>query len=132
MSLRDRSPSTPDTAWNPPLYWAATGLFVVIFAGSVTLSVVDPVGTLEQTVALGYPAWSWQPLAVAKTLGLIAILSRRSRLLTGLAFAGFFYDTLLALAAHLVQMDLPYIALATTGMLATVAAYAVHVRRFPR
>ncbi len=123
--------STRVTTWNPPVYWAATGLFVLIFAGSVVLSVVDPVGTLEQTVALGYPAWSWQPLAVAKALGLIAILSRRSRLLTGLAFAGFFYDTVLALAAHLVQMDLPYVALATTGMLSTMAAYWVHTRRFP-
>ena len=64
-------------------------------------------------------------------LGLIAIVSRRSRLLTGLAFAGFFYDTLLALGAHLVRHEPANAALAATGMLVTVAAYVVHQRRFP-
>lgn len=123
------------SATHPPrvdrrLYWAATGLFVLIFGGSAVLTFVDLDATRADTVGLGYPAFTVVPLGVAKILGLVAVLSRRSRLLTGLAFAGFFYDTVLALAAHLAQQDLPRIALATTGMLATAAAYAVHQARY--
>ena len=112
------------------LYWAATGPFLVIFLGSIALTFGDLAGTYAEFVRLGYPVFLAVPLGVAKVLGLAAILSRRSRLLTGLAFAGFFYDTLLALAVHLAQRDVPSIALATTGMLATVAAFLVHERRF--
>lgn len=111
------------------LYWAATGLFVLIFAGSAVLTFADLDASRADTAGLGYPAFTVVPLGVAKVLGLVAILWRRSRLLTGLAFAGFFYDTVLALAAHLAQQDLPRIALATTGVLATAAAYAVHQAR---
>lgn len=71
------------------------------------------------------------PQGIAKVLGLAAIQSRQSRLLTGLAFAGFFYDVLLALGAHVVQRDQPSILLATTGLLAVVAAYWAHQRRYP-
>ena len=123
------STGTRDVA--PALYWTATGVFLLVFVGSVGLTFGDLDATRAATVALGYPAFMVVPQGVAKVLGLVAILSRRSRLLTGLAFAGFFYDTLLALAAHLVQRDLPNVALATTGALATAAAYGVHRRRFP-
>lgn len=115
---------------DPRLYWAATGLFLLVFGGSIALTFGDLDGTYAEFAALGYPAFTVLPLGVAKVLGLVAILSRRSRLLTGLAFAGFFYDTALALLAHLAQRDLPNIALATTGMLATVAAYGVYQARY--
>lgn len=71
------------------------------------------------------------PQGIAKVLGLATIRARRSRLLTGLAFAGFFYDVLLALGAHVVQRDQSSILLATTGLLAVVAAYWAHQRRYP-
>ena len=122
-------PARPVIA-DPRLYWAATGLFLVIFAGSAVLTFADLDASRADTAALGFPVFTVVPLGVAKILGLVAILTRRSRLLTGLAFAGFFYDTALALAAHLSQQDLPRIALATTGMLATAAAYAVHQARY--
>lgn len=116
---------------DPRLYWTATGLFLLIFVGSIAVTFGDLDGTYAEWAALGYPAFTVLPVGVAKVLGLVAILSRRSRLLTGLAFAGFFYDTALALLAHLVQRDLPNIALATTGMLATAAAWWVHQLRYP-
>ncbi len=118
--------NTPDR-W---LYPAVTGAFLLIFVGSIALTFGDLATTRADTAALGYPAFLVVPQGIAKVLGLIAILSRRSRLLTGLAFAGFFYDTALALAGHIAQRDLPNIALATAGMLATAGAYWVHQRRF--
>jgi hypothetical protein len=112
-------------------YLTVSAPFFLIFLGSVVLTFADLDATRVATVGYGYPAWVVVPQGVAKALGLVAILSRRSRLLTGLAFAGFLYDTLLALGAHLVQQDLPNVALAATGALATAAAYRAHQHRYP-
>jgi hypothetical protein len=39
---------------------------------------------------LGFPSWLVAPLAAAKILGIIAVLSNKSKLLTEWAYAGFF------------------------------------------
>ena len=112
-------------------YLAASFPFFLIFTASAVQTFADLEATRLETVGLGFPAWAVIPLGIAKVLGLLAILSRRSRLLTGLAFAGFFYDILLALGAWVAQRDLPNIAIATVGLLATGAAYWAHERRHP-
>ena len=50
---------------------------------------------------------------------------------TRVATAGFGYDILLALGAHLIHRDLPNIALATAGLVATAAAFWAYQRRNP-
>jgi len=55
--------------------------------------------------ALSFPTWLVYPLAIAKILGVIAILSKQSKFLKELAYAGFFYDAVLALTAHLMNND---------------------------
>lgn len=125
----------PDAPATPRLgrrwYLAASAPFFLIFASSIVITFIDLEATREATVGFGFPAWAALPQGIAKVLGLVAILSRRSQLLTGLAFAGFFYDTLLALGAHLSQQDWPNIALASVGALSTVAAFWAHRRRYP-
>ena len=49
---------------------------------------------------VGYPAHIIYPLAVVKVLGIIAILSKQSKLLKEWAYAGFFFDAVLATMAH--------------------------------
>jgi hypothetical protein len=49
---------------------------------------------------LGFPTYIIYPLAIAKIFGLVAILSSRSRVLKEWAFAGFFFNLVLALSAH--------------------------------
>ena len=50
--------------------------------------------------SLGYPAHIAYVLPVTKFLGAIAIITRRSRTLTEWAYAGFFFDFVLAALAH--------------------------------
>ena len=50
---------------------------------------------------LGFPAYIIYPLAAAKILGVIAVVSNYSKTLKEWAYAGFFFDFLLALSAHL-------------------------------
>jgi len=54
---------------------------------------------------MGFPAWLVYPLATAKILGVIAVLSNLSRVLKEWAYAGFFFDGVMALAAHYMAGD---------------------------
>ena len=57
---------------------------------------------ISQTFSgLGYPTYIIYPLAIAKILGLVAIWTNRSKPLKEWAYAGFFYDFLLAASAHM-------------------------------
>jgi len=50
---------------------------------------------------LGYPTYIIYPLATAKILGLVAIWSNWSRSIKEWAYAGFFFDFVLAWGAHI-------------------------------
>jgi hypothetical protein len=56
-------------------------------------------------VSLGFPIWIIYPLAGLKILGAITVFTRFSSFLKELAYAGFFYDAALALAAHIMVRD---------------------------
>lgn len=68
--------------------------------------------------SLGYPGYLIYPLAMAKVAGVIAIISRKSRLLKEWAYAGFFFDVVVAAAAHLHAKDgAEWLALTAMAML---------------
>jgi hypothetical protein len=50
---------------------------------------------------LGFPVYIIYPLAAAKLLGVVAILQTKSSTLKEWAYAGFFFNFLLALSAHI-------------------------------
>ncbi|TNE51056.1 MAG: DoxX family protein [Deltaproteobacteria bacterium] len=54
---------------------------------------------------LGYPTYIIYPLAVVKILGLIAIWTKKSQRLKEWAYAGFFFDLVLAISAHIAVQD---------------------------
>lgn len=51
---------------------------------------------------LDYPTYLVYPLAIVKILGIIAVLSNLSKVLKEWAYAGFFFDAVLATLAHYV------------------------------
>lgn len=54
---------------------------------------------------LGFPTWLIYPMALAKTLGLVAIWVSKSEKLREWAYAGFFFNLLLGTSAHLAISD---------------------------
>lgn len=54
-------------------------------------------------VALGYPTYLIYPLAIAKVLGLIAIWTNYNSSIKEWAYAGFFFNIMLAFVAHLLK-----------------------------
>lgn len=86
-------------------YLISTGLLSAMMLLSVFMYVSQYEEVSKTFVSLGYPAYLVYPLAVAKVLGLVAIWSGVSPELRGLAYAGFFYDFVLATVGHLAAGD---------------------------
>lgn len=87
------------------IYWGSTGLMCLIFLFSATMYLVKTDMVREFFVALNYPTYLIYPLAIAKILGVIAVLSNKSKLLKEWAYAGFFFDAVLAAQAHIDAND---------------------------
>ena len=87
------------------IYWIATGLLCLFMLGAAGMYIFNHQAVTEIFQKLGYPAHIVYPLAIAKILGVIAILSNYSKTLKEWAYAGFFYDFILALSAHLTAGD---------------------------
>lgn len=100
--MSERSRSNRDRV----LYWTFTGLLAVQMLGSAGMQLFTDMGR-EGFIRLGYPTYIIYLLAMAKLLGLAAVLSNRSYLLKNLAYAGFLYLLLLAVTAHLAAGEGP-------------------------
>ncbi len=120
-------PGSPATV---RLYWLATGLFTLLFAGSIILGLGDLNASYEEYTHLGFPNWSVFFNSLAKFLGLIAIFWNKSRTLKDFAFAGFLFDLLLALVAHIVQMEIKWL-LPVFGIALWCFAFVMNRKVFP-
>jgi len=120
-------PGTPSTVRN---YWIATGLFTLLFVGSLVLTLTDLETSYKSYIHLGFPAWSVFFNASGKILGLAAIYWNRSRTLKDFAFAGFLFDLLLALCAHIAQREADVL-LAAFGLVLWGFAFYMNRKVFP-
>jgi len=83
------------------LYWIVTGLLCLLMLASAGTYIFMHPAVAELFGKLGYPQYLVYPLAMAKILGVLAIVTKKSRTLKEWAYAGFFFDFTLALAAHI-------------------------------
>ena len=82
------------------IYWLATTVLcgIMLFSAQMYFRNTEMVkGFFE---SFNYPTYFVIPLAVLKVLGVIMILWRKSQWLTEWAYAGFFFDLILAYMAH--------------------------------
>lgn len=100
------------------LYWMATTILTAIMLYSIYHYFLNHDGIAGRFVYFGYPGYLVYPLAIAKTLGLTAIWGNFSRSIKEWAYAGFFFNTLLAVLAHYITDGngyfLPVVALCCT------------------
>lgn len=105
------------------IYWIATGLLTVIILFSAILYIFNHETAKQIYVNLGYPTYIIYPSAIIKLLGLSAILFLKNKSLKEWAYAGFFFDTLLGLSAHLMVGDGEH-GLALIAIVAVIVSYA--------
>ena len=87
------------------IYWISTGLMCAIFLFSASMYFMKTEMVQGFFEMLHYPTYLVYPLAIAKILGIVAVLSNKSKLLKEWAYAGFFFDACLAAVAHLDAKD---------------------------
>ena len=87
-------------------YWLVTGLLslLMLFAAANYVFKHDLIA--DVFTKLGYPTYLIYPLAVAKVLGVVAILTKKSRALKEWAYAGFFFDFLSFVRSSASSLDL--------------------------
>jgi hypothetical protein len=90
---------------NKLIYYAATGLLTAILLMSIYMYFFDYDNVAAKFQTMGFSTYIIYPLAIAKILGLVAIWSNLSPMLKEWAYAGFFFDFVLALSAHLHNGD---------------------------
>ena len=81
--------------------WIATILLSLLMLASAGFYIFGYAQVAPIFLSLGYPTYIILPLATAKILGVIAIITGQSRFLKEWAYAGFFFDFILAASAHI-------------------------------
>lgn len=106
------------------LYWIFTALLCLMMLGSAGMYIFNHAMVTDMFKQLGYPAYIVYPLAIAKILGVSAILTKKSRILKEWAYAGFFFDFLLAASAHYVS-GVPSPLLAIIALILLLVSYTM-------
>lgn len=90
---------------NKIIYWISTGLLCALMLFSASMYLFTNDVAVQAFTSLGFPTYIIYPLAIAKILAVVAILSRKSAFLKEWAYAGIFFDVILAFAAHIMVQD---------------------------
>lgn len=83
------------------IYWISTIILFSMLILTGILYVIYYDTLVAYFTRYGYPTYIIYPLAVLKIVGSIVILSNKNKFLKELAYAGFFFNFLLAFFAHL-------------------------------
>jgi len=94
---------------NNIIYWIATGLLTALILISAGLDIFYNEMVSEAYIKFGYPTYIIYPLGFVKILGLIAIWAKKTNTLKKLAYAGFFFNFVLAFGAHINENDMGFL-----------------------
>ena len=86
-------------------YWLSTALLTAIMCFSAYNYFFNNEMIQGFFEAMGYPTYLIYPMAIAKLLGLLAIWGNFSKWLREWAYAGFFFNSILAFFAHVMIGD---------------------------
>ncbi|EDP96343.1 DoxX family protein [Kordia algicida OT-1] len=87
------------------IFYIATGLLSLLMLFSAGMYIFKNADITQAFTNFGYPTYIIYPLAIAKILGVIAIWQNKSQALKEWAYAGFFFDLILAFFAHYMISD---------------------------
>lgn len=104
------------------IYRVVTALFSLMILGGASMYFMDYEMVKGKFIELGYPTYIIYPLAIAKILGVIAIWTKKSKTLKSWAYAGYVFDLILAVAAHIAIQDGEYFA-AGIGLILVLVSY---------
>lgn len=93
----------------PILYWGSTLLISLMMLARAGMYFFNYDATKPEFIALGYPTYLIYYIAVAKVLAILVILNNRMKNLVEWAYAGLFFEFILATLAHVYHRDAEHI-----------------------
>ncbi len=90
---------------NRIVYYVATGLLTLLMFFSVSMYLFKNADVQQMFTSFGYPIYIIYPLAAAKILGLFVIWNPKFTTIKEWAYAGFFFNFVLAFFAHFMIGD---------------------------
>lgn len=87
------------------IYFVATGLFTALMLFSAGMYFFKNADIVKGFTSFGYPTYLIYPLAIAKLLGLVTIWQTKYKTVKEWAYAGFFFNVVLAFFAHVMISD---------------------------
>jgi hypothetical protein len=85
---------------NKIVFYVSTGLLTALMFLSISMYVFNHEEMVKGFTGFGYPTYIIYPLALAKTLGLVALWFFQKKRIVEWAYAGFFFNFVLAFFAH--------------------------------
>ncbi len=90
---------------NKIIYWATTGILCALLFMSAAMYVFKHDDIVLVFKGLGYPAYLIYPLAFLKLAAVVVLLTQKNNLIKQWAYAGLFFDFVLAFFAHIMIGD---------------------------
>ena len=90
---------------NKILFYTSTSLFTLLILFSVGMYLFNHQEIVKGFTSFGYPTYIIYPLAIVKILGLIALWFFQKKTIVEWAYAGFFFNAVLAFFAHIMIND---------------------------
>lgn len=111
------------------LYWIATGLLCMLMLYSASMYFRSYAMVSGFFTTLQYPTYLIYPLAIAKLIAVATITFKFSRSLVEWAYAGLFFDLILATTAHINHKDGGYV-LPVVGLVCLFTSYLLWKKLF--
>ena len=112
---------------NKIIYWTATGLLSALLLMSSGMYIFQNDMIQQLFISFGYPTYLIYPLAIAKISAVIVLLTQKSSKIKEWAYAGLFFDFLLAFFAHIMVKDGEQIG-AVIAMVLLVTSYTYNYK----
>lgn len=103
-------------------HWIFTGLLSVLLVMGASMYIFDHETAVESFGKLGFPEWLIYPMAIAKFLAVLTLLTKFNKKLVEWAYAGIFFNLLLAVGAHVAVADGEFPG-ALVGLIFLLASY---------
>jgi len=90
---------------NKIIFWITTGLLSILLLMSAVMYVFDNAEIEQEFIGLGFPVFIIYPLAFLKLSGVLVITLTKWKTVKEWAYAGLFFNFVLAIGAHLSISD---------------------------
>ena len=113
------------------IYWSATGLLSALLLFSSGMYIFNNELIQGAFTAFGYPTYLIYPLAVAKIGAVVVLLTQKRNMLKEWAYAGLFFDFVLAFFAHYMVSDGEHM-MALLALILLVISYIFNRKIYPK